>query len=335
MDKHTHIFLWKYRVRVTFALCAWLILHAVTWKALAVEQQDTDRFGTIDWSEPARLATHSLLLDISVFGDRIVVVVERGHILVSEDKGGTWRQARVPTRSMLTGVSMINGTHIWAVGHDAIIVHSADAGETWHRQFYAPDLESPLLDVWFENVSHGISVGAYGLFLETFDGGTTWHKRVVDEEERHGNALACARDGALFAAAEGGVVCRSRDKGRTWDFIQTPYSGSFFGVVPLSDMSILTFGLRGNVYKSKDSGDTWNQVPTPTTTSLLGGCQSENGDIFLVGLSGTILISRNNAETFEAMNRPDRKGIAAVAHVGPQGVLLAGEAGIHWANQGK
>ena len=300
----------------------------------AAEQPDADRFGPIDWAEPARLASRSLLLDVAVEGDQVVVVGERGHILLSEDQGATWRQADVPTRSTLTGVAMIGGSHLWAVGHDAVIVASSDSGRTWVRQFYAPDEERPLLDVWFENASHGIAVGAYGLFLETADGGATWQQRTVDEEERHWNAIGCSRDGTLYVAAESGVVFRSQDKGKKWDRIETPYKGSYFGVLALSDESVMVFGLRGNVYRSSDGGLRWGQIPTETKASLLGGCQLADGTIVLVGLSGTVLVGLDSGATFVSANRPDRKGVAAAAEVAARKkLLLVGEGGIEWMDR--
>ena len=54
----------------------------------------------------APLAIESLLLDGAVAGSRLVVVGERGHILVSTDDGASWRQADVPTRVLLTAVHM-------------------------------------------------------------------------------------------------------------------------------------------------------------------------------------------------------------------------------------
>src|SRR5262245_5090243 len=56
-------------------------------------------------AEQAPLAATSLLLDLAVAGDRYVAVGERGHVLLSDDHGATWRQAKsVPTRVMLTAV---------------------------------------------------------------------------------------------------------------------------------------------------------------------------------------------------------------------------------------
>ena len=63
-------------------------------------------------------AEHSMLLDIAAAGERLVAVGERGHILVSEERGESWRQVEVPTTAMLTRVFFFDETLGWAVGHD-------------------------------------------------------------------------------------------------------------------------------------------------------------------------------------------------------------------------
>ena len=99
----------------------------------------------------ARLAPQSLLLDGASAGARLVVVGERGHVLVSADGGASWQQARVPVRSLLTAVHMHDARIGWAVGHDAVILRTGDGGMTWRVAHYAPKEERPLLDVWFRD----------------------------------------------------------------------------------------------------------------------------------------------------------------------------------------
>src|SRR6187551_1324135 len=80
------------------------------------------------------LASSSLLLDLAVAGTRIVAVGERGHVMLSDDQGATWRQAKsVPTRTMLTAVYFADDEYGWAVGHDETILNTMDGGETWTR----------------------------------------------------------------------------------------------------------------------------------------------------------------------------------------------------------
>ncbi|RCI69831.1 hypothetical protein DT376_37845, partial [Pseudomonas aeruginosa] len=104
-----------------------------------------------------------MLLSVAHAGKRLVAVGDRGHILLSDDDGKTWTQAKVPTRQLLTSVFFVNERKGWAVGHDAQILVSDDAGSTWTRQFEDLGREAPLLDIWFADEQHGLAVGAYGL----------------------------------------------------------------------------------------------------------------------------------------------------------------------------
>ena len=70
------------------------------------------------------LAPQSLLLDVQYNGGRLVAVGERGHILLSDDLVDHWRQARSPTRQMLTAVHFPGPQRGWAVGHDGLILGS-------------------------------------------------------------------------------------------------------------------------------------------------------------------------------------------------------------------
>ena len=104
--------------------------------------------------EPA--AVHSLMLGVARAGDRLVAVGERGHVLLSDDAGNSWRQAKsVPSQTLLTAVAFADPQRGWAVGHDELILHTADGGETWATQHYAPAAEQPLLDLWFTDASNG------------------------------------------------------------------------------------------------------------------------------------------------------------------------------------
>ena len=79
--------------------------------------------------------TRMQLLDITVAGERLVAVGERGLIMVSDDDGASWQQAKVPISATLAAVSFPTATLGWAVGHSGIILHSTDGGSNWQLQF--------------------------------------------------------------------------------------------------------------------------------------------------------------------------------------------------------
>ena len=276
----------------------------------------------------APLAIESLLLDGAVAGSRLVVVGERGHVLVSADNGASWKQARVPTRALLTAVHMHDERIGFAVGHDAVILRTGDGGATWRLVHHAPEEERPLLDVWFRDERIGFAVGAYGYFLATGDGGDTWTPRAVSEDDFHLNALVPAGPERLFIAAEAGVAYRSDDGGGTWRALSPPYAGSWFGALALDADRLLLLGLRGHLLRSEDAGETWTRVATGTNATLTAALQVDSEQVLITGLEGTLLTSRDGGRSVSLGQLASRQGISAALALPDGGVLLLGEFGI-------
>ena len=310
----------------------------VTWTGLLIPASTS--------AEPASaveapLAAESLLLDGAVAGSRLVVVGERGHILISTDDGASWTQAEVPTRVLLTAVHMHDERTGWAVGHDAVILRSDDGGATWTLVHRAPEEELPLLDVWFRDERTGFAVGAYGYFLATDDGGATWTPRTISEDDFHLNALVpvaqwtAGSPGSrqppsrrLYIAAEAGVAYRSDDGGKTWRELPSPYAGSWFGGLALDENEVLLTGLRGHLFRSKDGGKTWTEVATGTQATLTGAIRLPSGSIVITGLEGSVLTSDDGGHSVTARKLPSRQGISAALPLADGGVLLIGEFGV-------
>jgi photosystem II stability/assembly factor-like uncharacterized protein len=276
----------------------------------------------------ARLASRSLLLDVAAADDRLVAVGERGHILWSEDRGATWTQAEVPTRATLTGVFMLDRNVGWAVGHDAVVLRTGDGGRTWELQRSAPEEERPLFDVHFADATHGFAIGAYGAFLVTENGGVTWDERPIGDQDVHLHHVSRAPSGALFIAAEAGMLFRSDDGGKSWKELESPYAGSLFATVPLGGESLLLLGLRGHLFRTDDGGGSWAVVDSGTEAMLTGGVALDGGRVVLTGLAGVVLVSEDGGRSFALHQQATRQGIVAVAPAGEGSLVLAGEFGV-------
>lgn len=297
------------------------------------------------------LAEKSLLLDGQVVGDRIIVVGVRGHILVSEDQGVSWQQQEVPTRSNLTSVFFVDRNNGWAAGHDSVILQTSDAGRHWQQVYADPEDERPILDLWFRDMNHGYAVGAYGLFLKTEDAGKSWQSLdfnpatlVVDNEaiedrtesleedswgiDFHLNQIAAAPNGRVFISAEAGNLYRSDDACRSWLSLPSPYEGSFYGTLPLTNTRVLAFGLRGNLFYSEDAGNSWQEIVSSTQATLNDGMRLQDGRIVLVGLAGTLLVSKDEGRSFSLHAQADRAGIAKVLQANDENLILIGEQGV-------
>lgn len=306
---------------ITVVVVLLLVLGASPWASAQDEGQPKHAI-------QAPLASRSLALDAAAVDGKIVVVGERGHILISEDLGVSWTQSDVPTRAVLTAVFFHDPSLGWAVGHDSVILRTADGGTTWEREYWAPEEEAPFFDVWFSDAEHGVAIGAYGSYYTSSDGGVTWDFEPIGDSDWHLHQISQAGNGRLYIAAEAGVAYRSDDNGTTWTELPSPYEGSFFGVLPLDNDVVLLFGLRGHLFRSEDAGESWSAIETGTVAMLTDGIRLTDGRIVITGLSGTLLVSEDGGKSFELREQASRRGIEAVVQASQDSLLLVGEFGV-------
>jgi len=281
----------------------------------------------VEYAEQMPLATESMLLDITRSGDTLVAVGERGHVVTSKD-GENWVQAEhVPTRSTMTTVFSV-GNRLWAGGHDAVIITSADKGKTWTRLFFDPDRGQAVMDIYFTDEQNGLAVGSYGLYLETNDAGNTWTESMVDEEsDYHLNSLSYFGDGKWLIAGEAGLSYRSFDNRETWELMDMPYLGSMWGALKTNAECVLFYGLRGHVLESCDFGSSWNEVNTGSESSVSGA--AEYDDLVVLAANSGVLLIRDDASGFRSYTHSSGVDFASVISVGDGNFLLVGEDGVH------
>lgn len=294
--------------------------------------------GQTRYSIESAKAASNLLLDITQAGSRLVAAGDRGHILYSDDEGNSWAQAKVPTRQLLTAIYFVDDKHGWAVGHDALVLNTTDGGESWAVQYEEREREAPLLDIWFEDAQHGIAVGAYGALIETIDGGQSWDdisERLDNEDGFHLNAITHIQGSGLFVVGEMGGMFRSADMGETWERVESPYQGSFFGVVGGSEPGVVVaFGLRGHLFRSADFGNNWDAIELANgngnalESGLADGSLLRDGRIAVVGHGGAVLTSDDQGRSFKLFNRPDRRSLSGVSSDSQGNLILVGQGGV-------
>jgi photosystem II stability/assembly factor-like uncharacterized protein len=281
------------------------------------------------------LASKTLLQAVAKAGNRLVAVGQRGHIVVSTDGGATWKQSPAPVSSDLTAVWFVDDQQGWAVGHDGVILHTADGGDRWELQLNgltANDLlvaamerkaaaepgseeakklldeakrykeqgaDKPFLDVWFADAKNGYAVGAYNLIFRTSDGGKHWESWFDRTDNPKFFNLYAIRPaaGALWIAGESGLVLKLDPSAQRFRAVATPYSGSYFGVAD-AGASVIAFGLRGNVYGSADGGATWTKVETGLAASVVAAARAADGALLLADAGGRVAASTDGGRTF-------------------------------------
>jgi photosystem II stability/assembly factor-like uncharacterized protein len=318
------------RTRCRGALLAWAALLAA-WSARSAPLPDGPPPAQAALASP--LAASALMLGAARAGARSVAVGEHGIVLLSDDGAAAPRQAAsVPVRSLLTAVHFIDARRGWAVGHHGVILASIDGGEHWLAQRRDTTADRPLFAVHFFDERHGVAVGLWSLVLITEDGGRHWTEQPLPAPPGGGRAdanllgLFADAQGRLYATAERGLLLRSDDRGRRWQYLSTGYTGSFWTGTALADGSLLAAGQRGSLYRSGDDGRSWQRVPLQSKSSITAIAQG-GGDVRLVGLDGLVARSVDGARSFQPAVRQDGLPLTALLFRPGRGWQL-------WSRQG-
>jgi photosystem II stability/assembly factor-like uncharacterized protein len=281
-------------------------------------------------AEPAPIAAKRLMLGLADTGERLIAVGDRGHILASND-GHSWAQVLPPVRTPLMAVSFVDSKLGWAVGQDAVILHTTDGGRNWVLQGFEPERRQPLLDVAFLDAQHGFAVGGFGLFLKTSDGGLEWREveaPAIRRDELHLYRIAKLANHDLLVTGEQGMLALSTDGGQHWTRLKSPTENTLFGAAALAGGAVIC-GLHGEAWLSGDvrSGK-WRRLETGTESTLFTATALDVRRVALAGANGRVLIVDAGGK-LTALQSPDGAALSAIApHAG--GFVLAGEHGLQW-----
>lgn len=295
------------------------------------------------------LASSSIVTDIARVGESLVAVGERGHVLLKQKE---WVQVLSPVFTHLTKVFFLNDALGWAVGHDATIIHTSDAGKTWSVQMSAPEIEKPFLDILFFDAKHGIAVGAYGMFYRTHDGGNTWteefHEELLLEDDvayleelkaedealylseraallPHFNRVLPISDNRILMVGELGLVSVSHNQGKVFEKRDLMYEGSMFNAIE-TQTGVYVMGLRGHVFKASEALMDWSELSMPVESTINGALVSSD-KLLLVGNAGAV-IRVNGQDKSELLLRKQGENIVAIEQDSQGHVWLASTKGL-------
>ncbi len=316
--------------------------------------------------QPAGMTTRAaraLLTRVVRAGDRLVAMGERGVVVLSDDGGRQWRQARVPVSVTLTSASFADARQGWIAGHSGVVLHTTDGGESWGIQTDGvvlakaalaqaqglPDTaagrersiqqaqrlvdegaDKPLLSICFVDAQRGMAVGAYGLAATTSDGGKTWvpcMDRLPNPRGLH--LYAAAHHGKTWVlAGEQGVLMRSSDDGASFEPLASPFKRSFFAATATRNGGFVLAGLLGSACRIEPGGAAVAPIALPSPFTILSCTELRDGRVMLLAQGGRLLVSSDGGAQFTEQQPPRREPLTSLAEAADGGLVATGAGGV-------
>ena len=248
-----------------------------------------------------------LMLDVTRAGKRLVAVGAYGSILFSDDSGANWQQAIVPVQVTLTSVSFPSPEQGWAVGHDAVILHSSDGGESWEKQLDGrqtgamslvaarekmaqleaqvdPDMmEMDAADMALSEAEREQAVGPNRPFLDV------WFR-----DEHYGIAVGAFN--YFFVTEDGGRSWQDRSLS-----LPNPDTLHLYSIHVIATDTLLMAGEFGLVLRSTDGGDSWQALDLGYEGTLFA-VSGMNGHAWVTGLRGNAFYSADAGDSWRHLD---------------------------------
>jgi photosystem II stability/assembly factor-like uncharacterized protein len=266
---------------------------------------------------------------LGLAGERVTAVHAAGGVVLagsygnglfrSADAGGTWTRVEAgltaPAFRWL-GPDPLQAGALLAGTEPARVFRSRDDGETWEELEGVGRL--PGHDEWFLPYSpragavrnlHGAAGRLFGSLevgglLRSDDGGASWtcEPVIADEDIHHVTgppdlllvSLGIASLPSSSPAEPLGGVARSRDRGASWEKVETDYTRA---TLVVGDLLLagpaLRVGRGGRIVVSADAGDSWRpagagiEVPMPDMVELF--LAAPDGSVWALCSQGRLL----------------------------------------------
>jgi photosystem II stability/assembly factor-like uncharacterized protein len=271
----------------------------------------------------------SVMLAVARAGNRLVAAGERGLVLLSDDSGKTWTQAKVPVSVTLNALRFKNEREGWAVGNMGVVLHTMDGGATWTRVLdgrAAASLALQSAQAAWDAAKPDPNALEHPLNLALENA-----RRLVDEgADKPLLDLALARDGTLYAVGAYGLAFASTDGGRQWQArmggLPNPEGYTLNGVVERQQEQFV-YGEQGLLLHAAGPAQQFKAETLPSSTSLFGAVALREGPLLLLGLRGKVFRSAAPGAPWVEIQTPVDASLFTGLQLADGAVLLVGAAG--------
>lgn len=265
----------------------------------------------------------------------VTVIGDRGFIFKSSDGGSLWNGFKTGPITLL-GVDFADEQIGYAVGYDAAIYKTSNAGSSW-EQVYSNGLFFWMNDIRATSPTTATTIGQGGRILNTSDGGQTWNLQpTTTGNNLYGLDFVSSQVG--FAVGENGTILRTTNGGQVWELQNSGFPNSvLFSVSFLDENNGVAAGgtpdsLYSLILKTTNGGVNWTKINQTVIENNIAKIQfvsptvitAVNQNSTLVrstdaGLSWTVQFNDPSVLSFYALSFADALNGYAV---GQDGVIL-------------
>jgi len=236
-----------------------------------------------------------------------------GLIIKTTDGGKTWVQQKKITNKSLFDIFFVNKNKGWIVGDSGSIFKTEDGGSFWKEQ-EAGTKNDILFKVSFLDENRGIAVGMSGVILNTENGGGSWQVNPIDwvsllPEELVAKGVLTPNLYYIFfinptngwIVGDGGVMLKTSDGGKHWNFIKSGFLNPFFSVFFKNESEGWVVGHNGFVIHTQDGGRSWVEIKIPVIANLFKIQMYDDEFGLIVGEKGTVLQTADGGLTWSGV----------------------------------
>lgn len=209
------------------------------------------------------------------YGEALIAAGDEGRLLISRDRGETWKLFKLPTSGYFTGSAYdpVNRSIVMTTQEGDDIAYSRDEGRSWEvvklRITNWPGDDIPMISaIVYDAKSRALLVmGSSGIVARSTDGGRNWQSNMLKPLFNLSlTTLLHDPERDLFVAAGlGGFIATARgllpDPALGWRMVRPGIDLYMREVVhvPGSD-SFVAVGQLGGIWRSEDDGRNWDFI---------------------------------------------------------------------------
>ncbi len=250
-------------------------------------------------SVPPVIERRDLLFSVAMpEDDAIWAVGGQGKIIRSKDGGASWTSQSSGVGSHLQSIAAWDGERAVAVGNALTVLHTDDAGKTWHKASVPTGTEgaNKLMRVRVLPGGHASAVGEFGTVLMSDDFGETW-RTASPGEDVSWNDVAPTDANSAIVVGEFGRIQITMDGGANWTQAESPVQSSLNSVYFRDSQNGVAVGTEGVIIATRDGGATWMQAPQMTHQHIFDVVW-DGSRWLLTGDKGLLLVGSADAQTF-------------------------------------